>query len=173
MKKHFLLLCALVPVLGFAQTAAPRPDVDELFAVMRMDKMMENMMAPVKNMLGGMGQSANQSPEAAAKAKARQEKTFALIFGEMTGSKMKAEMTQIYAETFTPDEIKGITVFYKSPAGQAFLDKQPILMQKSIAMSQKIMMDVMPKMQEMMANDAKADAKEKMDLPAGKPALKK
>jgi len=156
MKKHLLvLLCSLLPILASAQDATPRPDVDELLTVMRIDKMLANMMEPMKKMLGGMAQQQGMSPEAAAKAKATQDKIFSTVTSEMSGTRMKTEMARIYAETFTPDEIKGITAFYKSPAGQAFLDKQPILMQKSMAMSQRLMMEALPKIQDMMKSEAK------------------
>lgn len=159
MKKRLLLvLCSLLPVLAFAQGAAPttpRPDVEELLTVMRADKMIENMMDPLKKMLGSMSQQPGMSPEAVAKMKAGQEKIFAFVMSEMSSARMKTEIGKIYAETFTPEEIHGITAFYKSPSGQAFLDKQPILMQKTMAMSQKIMMDAMPKIQQMIKSELK------------------
>jgi hypothetical protein len=168
MKKHLLILCALLPVLASAEVSTPRPDVDELLTLMRIDKMMESTMEPLKKMMASAGQTAGMPPEHAARAKAMQEKSFALIMGEMTGSRMKAEMAQIYGETFTTEEIKGLTTFYKSPAGQAFLDKQPIVMQKTMAMSQKMMMEIMPKIQAMMAADAKTASEQKKSLPAAK-----
>ena len=154
MKKVLLtLLLALSPLC--AQTPVVRPDIDELFTVMRLEKTMQSTLEQVKkmvpqmtaNMLGKLG---GPSPEATQKAQATQEKLFALIQEEMSWEKLKPLMATVYAESLTPEEVKGITEFYKSPAGQAFLNKQPVILQKSMAMQQKMMMDLMPKIQALM-----------------------
>jgi len=159
MKKHLLalLLACTSPLFVLADEAAIRPDVDELFTVMRLEKTMQNAMEQSMKMVqkmtaGATAQALSKlSPEAAAKATAMQQKvqvkTMALVQEEMCWKKLKGPMAQVYAESLTPEEVKGITAFYKSPAGQAFLDKQPVIMQKSMAVTQKMMMDLMPKLQ--------------------------
>ena len=54
---------------------------------------------------------------------------------------------------------KGLIAFYKTPAGQAFLDKQPLLMQKTMEMTQKRMMEMTPKVQEMIKQESQPTAK--------------
>ena len=43
----------------------------------------------------------------------------------------------IYARHFTADEIKQVTAFYRTPAGQKFLTKQPQVMQETFALGNK------------------------------------
>jgi uncharacterized protein len=60
---------------------------------------------------------------------------------------------------FTLEEVRGLIAFYKTPAGQGFLDKQPLLMQKTMAMAQRRMMDLTPKIQEMIKQESQPTGK--------------
>ena len=166
MKKHLLalLLAVTSPLLALTQEPAIRPDIEELFTVMRMEKTMQNAMEQVKKMVpqmtsNMMSKMADMPADAAEKAKGSQEKAMALIQEEMNWAKFKPMIAQVYAESLTPEEVKGITAFYKSPAGQAFLDKQPVIMQKSMVMQQKLMMEMMPKIQALMKAEMGAASK--------------
>jgi uncharacterized protein len=48
-----------------------------------------------------------------------------------------AGIAEIYAHTFTGDELRQVTAFYRSPVGQRFLEKMPVIAQESMAMGQK------------------------------------
>ena len=166
MKKCFLaLLVAFAsPLFALAQEAAIRPDIEELFAVMRLEKTMQNAMEQMKKMVPQMtanmvGKMTDIPADTAEKTKATQEKIFALLQEEMSWKKFKPMVAAVYAESLTPEEVKGITAFYKSPAGQALLDKQPVIMQKSMVMQQKLMMDMMPKIQAIVKSEMEAASK--------------
>ena len=163
MKKLLLLAVLLFPLLATAQVevtgtlASPapvRPDIEELLSVMRAQKLSESMMAQMKNAMGGFANKGALSPEAAARMKAGQDKAWAFISEELKWDNMKPEYARIYADVFTPEEIKSVTAFYKSPAGQAFLDKQPTLIQRTMEMTQKKIAGLMPRMMEEMRNSA-------------------
>ncbi|MCB0335744.1 MAG: DUF2059 domain-containing protein [Bdellovibrionales bacterium] len=64
----------------------------------------------------------------------------------MSWEKLEPEFTQLYQETFTEEEVKGMLDFYATPAGQAMLNKMPLLMQKTMAMTQKM---ILPFIQDM------------------------
>jgi hypothetical protein len=161
MKKYFVaaLLLFSFGLLISAQEKGARPDIDELLTLTRVQKMSENAIGQMKNMMAGVAKQTNVSPDAGEKAKAMQEKMFALIESEMSWDKMKAEYAKVYAEVFTPEEVKGLIAFYKTPAGQAFLDKQPLLMQKTMAMAQNKMMEMTPKIQEVIKQESQPTGK--------------
>lgn len=46
-------------------------------------------------------------------------------------------MAIIYASNFTPDDLRGLIAFYKSPVGQKFLEKTPIVTQESLVAGQR------------------------------------
>jgi len=161
----FLAVCAS-PLLALAQqaTAPARPDIEELLSVMRVEKTMQAAMAQVKRLVPQMTANiAAQSKlpaDAAAKTTAMQEKLFALVEQEMSWQNIKPEIAQIYGESLTPEEVKGITAFYKSPAGQAFLDKQPVIVGKTIAWKQRMMGGLMPKIQALVQSEFSAASKD-------------
>jgi len=75
---------------------------------------------------------------------------------------MRPLYIQIYQETFTQEEIDGLIAFYKSPAGVAFVDKMPVVMQRSMSIMQSRIAPMMEKMKAAMqqaADEAKAPAK--------------
>jgi hypothetical protein len=78
-----------------------------------------------------------------------QQKLMKMVADRMSWEKTKPAFVRIYVETFTETDIDGIVTFYKSPAGQAMLDKMPQLIQKSMAVGQQLMGDLMPEIQRM------------------------
>jgi hypothetical protein len=44
----------------------------------------------------------------------------------------------VYARNFSADELRQVTAFYRSPVGQTFLSKLPLIMQQSMAMGQQL-----------------------------------
>jgi uncharacterized protein len=43
----------------------------------------------------------------------------------------------IYATNFTPDDLRGLIAFYRSPLGERFLQKTPVVTQQSLLAGQK------------------------------------
>jgi hypothetical protein len=69
---------------------------------------------------------------------------------------MLAEMVPLYAETYTLDEIRQLTAFYASPLGQKMQANMPALMNRSMEISQRVMM---PRVQKAMAASRQAAGK--------------
>lgn len=65
---------------------------------------------------------------------------------EMSWEKVRPLQIQIYTESFTQDEIDGLIAFYKSPAGVAFVNKMPLVAQKSVSLLQSLMSPAMDRM---------------------------
>ncbi|MBT3602723.1 MAG: DUF2059 domain-containing protein [Candidatus Latescibacteria bacterium] len=126
---------AAPPELG----SAPNPEhlklAEKLVTVMELQKTIEQSFNSITKMLPGQA-----SPSAA------QKQVIDMIMKELDWKNFKTDYIQLYAEVFTEAEIKGLIKFYESPAGQAFVKKQPELNQKSMMLSQKMMMKIMPKL---------------------------
>jgi len=88
-----------------------------------------------------------------------------MLAQEFSWDKLKEDYITLYAETFTEDEMKGAIAFYKSPAGQAFITKQPEVVRRSMELSQKMMMQIMPKIQAMTKELSAAAPAGKMCFP--------
>jgi hypothetical protein len=55
---------------------------------------------------------------------------------------------RIYQESFTQDELDGMTAFYKTPAGQAVVRKMPLVMQRVLGEMQVMLKPMQEKIRE-------------------------
>jgi len=60
---------------------------------------------------------------------------------------IKKDFINLYSDTFTIAELKGLIVFFKSPIGKTYINKTPELTNKMIELNQKYMLDAIPKIQ--------------------------
>jgi hypothetical protein len=82
-------------------------------------------------------------------------KMMKILEEELSWEKMKDDYVDIYVRTYTEDEIRAIADFYKTPAGQAFIEKMPKLMQEAMALSQRSMQGYMHKIEQLSSEMAK------------------
>jgi hypothetical protein len=158
---------------AFSYAAAPMPSADpavvaatkEMFAAMKVRTMMTNMMTQMEQQMPAQGHAAaaaaiNGNPDLTPQQKAEQMKSaeeaiqtsssrMHAVFSDPTlVDDMIAEMVPLYAETYTLDEIRQLTAFYASPLGQKMQANMPALMNRSMQISQRVMM---PRIQKAMA----------------------
>ena len=57
------------------------------------------------------------------------------LFGSRVGE-MTDQVAAVYGQTFTVDEMRQITAFYLTPAGQKLLEKMPAIFQQTAALGQ-------------------------------------
>jgi hypothetical protein len=65
----------------------------------------------------------------------------------MSWEKYEPDMLSIYRESFTQAEVNELIAFYQSAVGRNFASKSPQIAQKSMAVVQVRMQQVIPKMQ--------------------------
>jgi len=139
-------------VAARAQEQSRRALAEELINVMDARSLLERNLDLIKQMIQTQAGQMNQitgRPGASPDASQTSEKMFELVSQYLNWDRIKGDFISVYSETYTEDEMKGIIAFYQSPAGQAFLKKQPQLMQRTIEVSQKWMKDILPKIQEL------------------------
>jgi hypothetical protein len=81
-----------------------------------------------------------------------------LVRQDLSWAKMKPEIVALYLEVLDQDDVEGQIAFYQSPAGKSYVQKMPLLMQKSMGIGQKMLQASLPKMVKVM-EQAVADAK--------------
>lgn len=142
--------------LSFNLCAAPATDasIEELLNLTQAQSTLDAAHAQLEQVMkDGMnqalqGQRMNPKQQAAVdKLPARMAK---IIREEVTWEKMKPQLMVVYRDIFTQEEINGLIDFYKTPTGQTMTRKMPQVLQKSVQISQNMMMQVMPKMQQLM-----------------------
>jgi uncharacterized protein len=151
---------AFVGANAFAQ-GSPEQDaaVKEMLEAMNFKQTMRQMMGAMgaqmpqmmDQMLGNTAKSAKLSETEVAELNKSAKEAQAKAFAEMNAIFQDPEflqsfegiMARAYAANFSVDEIKGITAFYKSPAGAKMLATQPQLMQQTMP---EMMSLIAPKM---------------------------
>jgi uncharacterized protein len=84
-----------------------------------------------------------------------QDRIMQLVKDRMSWEKLRPAFVQLYVDTYTDEELDGIIAFYKSPAGRAFVEKMPVLMNKSMKLTQNMVGDLTPEIVRIAAEAAK------------------
>lgn len=130
-----------------ASEASHRAAIEEMLRLSNVDKIMEPMFAQIEGMLKSqfiqMGVSEEQMPI----FEKYNKQLVAIMKEEMAWPKMRDDFIDIYAKVYTEEEILEINKFYSSPVGKKMLEKMPLLVQESMAISQKNMQKIFPKIQ--------------------------
>ncbi len=159
-----LIVTAIVAFVTAQANAAPAsPDsVETLLTVMRTEAMLDSIYVTIEQIMRqSMQQAAGgkpMTPEQQRFLDAVPGKFVAVMKSELTWAKLKPQYVQLYLETFDQEEIDGLLAFYRSAAGQAFINKMPTVMQKSMVIAQSQMHTLLPKMKaaiEQAVSDAK------------------
>lgn len=160
MEKPLLFFCLVFTAsfsLSLSQDAPARPDINELLAIMRQGQITRPYVhwnsGAIPVLIGPMLREANVPADISAKV---QLKGLHMVEDDLQWDKIKPEIARIYAETFTPAETRDIIAFYKSPAGQAFLNKQPEIEKKIQEVADKRAIALMPKITELVNEVIKA-----------------
>lgn len=144
----------IVPPAAFAD--AIRPDIAELMEVSKLKELSESSLKQVQAAFEKQfSASLAGNPNAAAAAKKMMDRLNPIMEKRLSWEVMKDEYATLYSETFTPEEVKGLIDFYKTPIGQSFLKKMPTLMQKAAQLSAKRVQDMLPEIQRIAAEVAR------------------
>lgn len=167
-----VFVLAVVSTLAQAEPAS-QASVERLFAVTRAEKTVEVMYAQLGQLLDSMQAQMLQGQQLTGEQQASmarlRQRIMAEIRQEMSWDKLKGISVQVYTESFSEEEIQGLIAFYEGPAGQAFLDKMPLVMQKSMALTQQRMGPMMERMMQI----AREETEHVTGSPAAKPSRKK
>ena len=68
---------------------------------------------------------------------------------EFSWDKLEPMYVRIYQKTFTQAEMDNLLAFYKTPGGQALINKMPLVMQNTMAEVQQMMTPLMQRIQRM------------------------
>ncbi|MDR1282980.1 MAG: DUF2059 domain-containing protein [Opitutaceae bacterium] len=110
-------------------------------------KSLEQQRAVLGKMFLQMLQQQGMKDAEAQKMADMQMKLVNILFDEMDIKGMKGDIATAYSDLFTKDQLQGLSVFYSTPTGQAFIDKQPELGARMQEVMMPRMMKAMPKVQ--------------------------
>lgn len=134
---------------GAAATVA---DASALLDRMNFEEMIERTFAGQKKAMANMSQQMARQMGVAAPTKEMEEhqaKVMDVLMEAMNPAQMKKDMAEIYAQTFTREELRAMGDFYNTQAGLALLEKTPVVQEKFQQMIMPRMAAAMPKIQKM------------------------
>jgi len=123
-------------------------------------------------MEGTMQQSIQQAlkgraltPRQQAIVDATKAKMVAILDDMLSWDKLQPMYFRLYRQSFTQDDVDGITAFYRTPPGQAMLTKMPLLMRNMMGEMQSMYQPVQQRIMEV-AQDAARQLQEPDPTPA-------
>lgn len=146
-----LILCAAVggAVGLWADDSAKAAQVDEIFRLAKTETLQRQVMQQMRRMTASAVAESGIPPEARKTAAELADRINELFERELAWEKLKPIYAQLYMETFTEDELKSIADFYRTPGGQALVTKLPTLMSKSGDAVQKLVVSLMPEVNQL------------------------
>jgi uncharacterized protein len=149
----FCLMFTLLLPAAFADQASKEAKAEEYFRLMKMDRMLEQqMLIMTQQFKSGYLQQVmglKVPPEQEKEMQSMMDKMSALVTNALSWEKLKPDFVKIYAEAFTETQLEEMIAFYKSPTGQAMVEKSPELMRKGSEISQKRMVDLQAEIQKL------------------------
>ena len=153
MKKFKAIVWVTVIILTFslgvaAQEDSHRASVEKLLQITDQDQLLEQIYPQIKQLILGQVQQLDVPQEQTPLIEEYFDKIFNVMKEEMAWDNIKDDFIQLYMSVYTEAEINELIAFYESPVGQKTLEKMPLIMQESMAISQKYTMKMMPKILE-------------------------
>ena len=137
-----------------ADDATKLAKVHEFFKLAKLDQMSAQVMNQVKTQVNsGMMQQLTGlklTPDQQQSVDAFTVKIDKVIFDALSWDNLEPEYAKLYAAAYTEQQIDDILTFYRSPTGQAVVEKSPVLMKESNAIAQQRLAAVMPQLRGLM-----------------------
>lgn len=148
----FSIALLSLPAWSFPADAFPSDaSIRQLLTVTHAESMlgtvMSQMDAYMKNAVHQMAPTGGMTPKTQAILDRSIERMAASTKETMSWSAMEPMYIRIYRETFTQTEVNQMTEFYKSPAGQAMVNKMPLIMQNIMREMPALMKPTLERMQ--------------------------
>jgi len=172
MKRYVAVLLMVLTVgccCARADEASKRAKAEQLFILLRMDTMMDQLLSGVRKQVQQITESMPGADTATPEQKKQiadfQQRVMDTVNGKIGWKALEPDFINLYASTYTEEELDGIVAFYKSPVGQKMIEKTPELTTKSTQITQQKMTELQPVLSQMVQ-----DFMKQMAATTGKPA---
>jgi len=148
--KTVLLVTLLAGGSVYAQSSKPTQEsLNKLFELTEVNNMipqLQNQMdGMMNNMMQDMLKGKTVTPEQQKALDVFRGKVMKIQKDEINWEVMQPQISEIYQNTLTQEDVDGITAFYQSPSGRAFVKKMPQVIQQTMMMMQTVMVPMMKK----------------------------
>ncbi|WP_338845004.1 DUF2059 domain-containing protein [Massilia sp. W12] len=150
--RKLIVLLSFVFFSGAAMAEPAKAEtVRELLKLSKVERMLDmvygNLDQTMENLIqtGLKGQA--MSEEDKKKTDQFRSKFIQIMKEELSWEKLEPLYTKIYQDVFTQEEMESLVAFYKTPGGQALIEKMPLTMQKSMSVMQERLPGLMVKIE--------------------------
>jgi hypothetical protein len=148
--KTTILVIGLIVLAPFSAWGDEKAELaKEIMELTNAERMMEQVKNQVMQMQDHVIAQMDIPEDRKEAALQFQKKIYAKIFETLNFEKMQNEYLDLYTDVYTLDELRGIVGFYKSPVGKSMLAKQPMVLKKSMEMTQNKMNELIPELKKM------------------------
>ncbi|CAB1065121.1 hypothetical protein D1BOALGB6SA_9918 [Olavius sp. associated proteobacterium Delta 1] len=138
-----IVTCLIISNISYANDALHHKLSEELIELLDIKNNIEKSFAQIEQM---QIENMEQTMENGMSEQDKNE--FSKLFLTLLNYEaIKKDFINLYSDTFTIAELKGLIVFFKSPIGKTYINKTPELTNKMIELNQKYMLDAIPKIQ--------------------------
>jgi hypothetical protein len=158
--------CLVLPISSAADTPPSDASIKQLLQVSHVralvDSMMGQMDGIMKNAMAQATQGQQVTPEVQKEIEQVESDVKTQMKDVLDWSKLEPMYIRIYQKSFNQQEIDGMIAFYKTPTGQAVLNKMPLVLQNTMSEVQQMLQPMMQHLQQKQHEiAAKVQAKKK------------
>jgi uncharacterized protein len=177
MLKRILLILSLWTAATYAaDSSAPgaagnppsEASIKQLLETAQAHKLIDSVMAQMDALMKQTMQQATQGQQIPPKVQKdidkRETEMMAALKEMLDWNKLEPLYVRVYQKSFTQSEVDGMIAFYKTPAGQAVINKMPVVMQSTMNEMQQMMGPMMQRLQKMQQDvvaEMKAESEKK------------
>jgi uncharacterized protein len=151
-RRILLLLVITSLTLRAADTVPSESSIKELLATTQVQKMLDQMLPQMDAMMQRAMAEALKgqtiTPDAQKMIDQSRANALAVMKEELAWSKLEPLYIRVYQKSLTQEEVTGMVALYKTPAGQAMINKMPLVMQNTMAEMQTMMAPMMQRLQQ-------------------------
>ena len=162
----FINCCIVLSVCWAADAPATEASIKQLLEVTHAQKLVDSMIsqmdALMKNAMAQATQGQQLSPKLLREVTQIETDTMAEMKAILDWNKLVPMYVRVYQKSFNQQEIDELLAFYKTPTGQALLNKMPLVLQNTMTEVQQMMQPMLQHLQQkqqQIAAEAQAEKK--------------
>jgi len=156
-----LTLALCLPLAARADEAPHRAKAAQLVALLHTERMVQRVSDSIMKQVSDAAESSlgpNPTPEKKAHLDDFEKKIAQLVDEQLGWKAMQPAFVDLYAKSFTEQELDAIVAFYRTPAGVALLGKMPSIDAQATQLAKSRMDALQPKLNQLFDDFRKSQA---------------
>jgi hypothetical protein len=150
----FAFSCAVaLATVSSAENTPSEASIKQLLELAQVHKLLDGLFGQMDSYMKEAMQQATQgqhiTPDVERDIERREAEIMAGLKEILDWNKLEPVYVRVYQKSFTQSEVDGLIAFYKTPAGQALINKMPVVMQNTMNEMQELMKPMLQRMQRM------------------------